>query len=177
MDHLVNPNVNYGKGLFYNPPDTVSATKLPPKGIIILESLKNTHDSFILDCPSDMIFGSQCYHFLNFTDGVNMTVARQRCIEVNLTLATVHSLKENAKISSLVQSETFLQGGFVLNKSWVWLDGTGWDYSNWGQDQPQPSQGTCIIITTTDHWRAAKCSETVKEVICKLKKGAFDINK
>ena len=124
-----------------------------------------------------MVVGSQCYRYMNFTEGVNMTVAQHSCEGVNLTLASVHSWQENQKISSLVMSETFLHGGFVLNSSWVWLDGTGWFYSSWGESQPQPSQGTCIIMIREGVWRAARCSETVTEIICQLEKGIRKIER
>ena len=118
-----------------------------------------------------MIVGSQCYLFLNITEGVNMTMAQQMCEGVDLTLASVHTWQENQKISSLVMGETFLHGGFVLNSTWVWLDGTGWFYTNWGESQPQPSHGTCIIMTKEGAWRAGSCSETVNSIICQLEKG------
>ena len=117
-----------------------------------------------------MILGSQCYHHFEVTEPLNMTMAQLRCAQDNLTLATVHSWQENHFIRSLVQDETVLHGGYI-NLAWVWLDGTAWDFSFWGEGQPQPSQGNCILMDRDGFWRSSSCAESVKEFTCQLEKG------
>ena len=60
--------------------------------------------------------------------------------------------------------------------NFVWSDGTPWDYSNWGQGEPDDWQGIEDCVDETNNkWNTRPCNH-VRTSICKKGKNSFNEN-
>ncbi|XP_051787816.1 scavenger receptor cysteine-rich type 1 protein M130-like isoform X2 [Erpetoichthys calabaricus] len=89
---------------------------------------------------------SQCYQF--FTEKKSWIDAELYCVRLGGNLASVHSSGDHHFITSLIkrsdshQPTTWL-GGFdcVRTLSWLWTDGSQWDFTNWNPGEPNNDRG------------------------------------
>ena len=81
-------------------------------------------------CPDSWSeFNGSCYKYS--TSSSYWTTADTQCLIEGGRLASVHSAEEDAFLQSLASSNSFWIGGYPSgNGSWVWSDGTDFDYSN-----------------------------------------------
>ncbi|XP_072544691.1 macrophage mannose receptor 1-like [Salminus brasiliensis] len=86
-------------------------------------------------------FGSRC--FRTFTAADTWNASEQKCVAVGGHLASVHSSSEYAFLQNLVlnttnsNARTWIGGTDAAQYGvWVWTDGSVFDYSNWGDGQP-----------------------------------------
>ena len=105
---------------------------------------------------------------------MNNSDAKVKCAQLNSTLPSIHSLEENQFVWNL-SKETLLSGEYVRNISWVWLDGSAWDYSYWAAGEP--GEGGCLAMTQRGSWCSQHCSKKVKEIVCKLRRGRLGLNR
>ncbi|MBN3292761.1 LADD protein, partial [Polypterus senegalus] len=71
------------------------------------------------------------------------------CVSLGGNLASVHSSSDNQFITSLIRSRdshnpTSWLGGSnsELTSSWLWTDGSDWDFANWNPGEPNNVGGT-----------------------------------
>ena len=122
-----------------------------------------------LGCPNDWIqHQAECYRTLSIPNGVNSSDARRQCAQVNGALISIHSYRENQFVLNLTE-ETILNAKYVRNISWVWLDGSAWDYRYWAPGEP--GEGGCLTMSEDGSWRSQHCAEKIKKFVCKLKSG------
>lgn len=56
-------------------------------------------------------------------------------------LASVHDDPTNNFLSLLTNHEAWLGGYEETEGSWIWSDGTSWDYVHWGPSEPNNGKG------------------------------------
>ena len=87
-------------------------------------------------------------------------------------LASVHSHEENAFILQLTDGNPWLGGSDLDTEGeWVWSDGTPWDFSPWGRDQPNNRFGNqdCTSMRKHGTWSDSNCAHK-SGFVCKIKK-------
>lgn len=95
-----------------------------------------------------------------------MDDAKLRCKEKKGALISIHGKQENEFIAGNVSSSIPLNGLVVGNTTWIWGDGTAWDYTNWGADEP--GEGECLMMRPGGDWSVADCGRSV-QFVCRLK--------
>ncbi|XP_072574537.1 proteoglycan 3-like [Paramormyrops kingsleyae] len=104
--------------------------------------------------------GSYCVKF--FHETVDFNTARTKCQATNRRgeLLSVHSTSSNKQVIRMPhRGHTGLAwlGGFLQGTSWVWTDGTQFDYSNMARG-PNKSGQQCIAITENGSWIPMSCT-------------------
>ncbi|XP_038817337.1 ladderlectin-like [Salvelinus namaycush] len=93
-------------------------------------------------CPSDWYtYGSHCFKFVSIQQ--SFVDSEQNCLALGGNLASVHSLLEYQFMQALTKDtngdlhSTWL-GGFdaIKEGTWMWSDGSRFDYTNWDTDEP-----------------------------------------
>jgi len=96
------------------------------------------------------MFGDSCYTILNNQNQQYDRIdnCREECTSLGGTLGSIHSKEENSFVYSLIRPArkdvadgTFLGAKYVDSQTFVWEDGTPWDYENWLPDEPS---GECV---------------------------------
>ncbi|XP_055007211.1 galactose-specific lectin nattectin-like [Boleophthalmus pectinirostris] len=102
-------------------------------------------------------FGSRCFKFFNVKK--TWTDAEKSCHEHCANLPSIHSLEEHNFIVNLIKTasggdtRTWLGGSDAVQEgSWLWSDGTRWDYSRWYPNQPDNAGGEHCAA----YWTGAK---------------------
>ncbi|XP_041103278.1 lactose-binding lectin l-2-like [Polyodon spathula] len=92
-------------------------------------------------CSDGVSFNGQCYHYYSVTK--TWADAELHCLSLGGNLASVHSDDDNQFIQDLIKSNekkvslTWLGGSDCFKEgSWVWTDGSKWDYSHWNKNEP-----------------------------------------
>ena len=62
-------------------------------------------------------------------------------------LASIHDILTNNFISNIANDNPVWIGGFNQN-GWTWEDGSLWDYSNWGPNEPNNQDGDEAYVMT-----------------------------
>ena len=62
----------------------------------------------------------------------------------------------------------FWLGGWLLDGTWSWSDGTPWDYENWEPGQPS-GDGDCLNMEETKQWNDRGCNNIGNDLgyVCK----------
>uniref|UniRef100_A0A6Q2YT78 Eosinophil lineage-specific marker n=1 Tax=Esox lucius TaxID=8010 RepID=A0A6Q2YT78_ESOLU len=93
-------------------------------------------------------FGSRCFRFEETLR--SWTEAERHCQSLGGHLASVHSWKESRFLKMLtVGSPLTWIGGNDGGRSWSWTDGSGFNYHEWAQGEPNNYNGVrepCIQI-------------------------------
>ncbi|RWS19437.1 galactose-specific lectin nattectin-like protein, partial [Leptotrombidium deliense] len=113
-------------------------------------------------------FGTKCY-YLNNTIA---TVANnfELCRSLNASMVSIHSEKENELLATILDStnEYWLGGIQVTSslKSFAWLDASVFNFSRWGQDQPNEHEHYfCVaIVFENGSWYDRSCNETRRQL-------------
>ncbi|KAL4228716.1 chromatin-modulating protein mrc1 [Mactra antiquata] len=134
-------------------------------------------------CPSDwQDYNGYCYKAYN--DDANLKTyfdARESCRSMGADLLSLHSsAEESFAFSYSVKGYSWTHytywiglNDFDVEKGYKWVDGTGVNYTNWGNGEPNDSGGTddCVEYNTIQrNWNDNSCYLS-KPFICKLKKG------
>ena len=96
------------------------------------------------------------------------------CKKNNGTLISIHSKKENDLISQYVNTSFIHLNGVLQFDSWMWLDGSGFDYSNWGGAEAEyvhgntAPLGVCFVMMSGGLWRAGDCEEEAEQFVCRI---------
>ena len=121
----------------------------------------------LLDCPEQwMKFGSNCYRYFE-GDKANWTDAEFEChqnpILAKAHLASIHSAEEQKFVLGNFPINIWLGGSDVDEEgSWVWKDGSEWDYSAWRENEPSNSgSGEHCLAISADGWNDYDCSASV----------------
>ena len=107
-------------------------------------------------CPSEWTeFNNNCYKFF---DGIlnSWTEADLRCLQEGGRLTSVHSDEEDKFLKSLVNMEGYWLGGYPSGNSWIWSDGTAFDYDNFYNTSP----GHCFYQSSSYYdygWSGVSC--------------------
>ena len=66
------------------------------------------------------------------------TAAERSFQALSRHLASIHSLEEHTVITKMASKANFWVEGVDVNHNglWEWIDGSGFDYSNWKSSQP-----------------------------------------
>uniref|UniRef100_A0A8C6TAT9 C-type lectin domain-containing protein n=1 Tax=Neogobius melanostomus TaxID=47308 RepID=A0A8C6TAT9_9GOBI len=91
-------------------------------------------------------FGTRCFKF--FDSHLTWTEAEKSCQSLGANLASIHSAEEHTFISGLIKEangenwQTWIGGQDAVQENlWLWSDGSVWDYSNWGEEEPNNAGG------------------------------------
>uniref|UniRef100_A0A8C6WES5 C-type lectin domain-containing protein n=1 Tax=Neogobius melanostomus TaxID=47308 RepID=A0A8C6WES5_9GOBI len=98
-------------------------------------------------CPVGWtLFGTRCFKFFDST--LTWMNAEKSCQSHGANLVSIHSAEEHDFIVDLIKKATGENqwtwiGGHdaVVEKQWMWTDGSVWDYSNWLKGQPSNHGG------------------------------------
>ena len=92
-------------------------------------------------------------------------------------LASVHSDKENALVTSLVYNDTGSEyfGGVWIgascpgyaNRDFSWVDGSDFNIQNWASDQPSDVRLTCLVSIVKKVMAMAICYRFSTVLDCK----------
>ena len=112
------------------------------------------------DCASGWTFFAQtgkCYKYI--TSEVSWTEARTTCqttVPANGDLASVPDSATNDFLANLTESTKFTWVGGHQDQSstWVWSDGTPWEYVSWYSTQPGNERGNedYLVIKQSGTW-------------------------
>lgn len=98
-------------------------------------------------------FGQSCYKLLD-NNGHHYTTrdaCNDDCEKAGGTLTSIHSQKENDFLTNLIRPNekmyTWIGADAVLDatNTFVWMDGTEWDYTNWLEGDPEGNQ-RCVWL-------------------------------
>eukprot|EP00091_Calanus_sinicus_P000132 TRINITY_DN10056_c0_g1_i1.p1 TRINITY_DN10056_c0_g1~~TRINITY_DN10056_c0_g1_i1.p1 ORF type:complete len:133 (+),score=23.34 TRINITY_DN10056_c0_g1_i1:129-527(+) len=119
-------------------------------------------------------FGSHCYKYFEEA-GIDWNAAKARCQKEGAHLTSIHSKEENQFLANL-SAETFvLIGGndLATEGTFVWTDGSAWDYSPWFAKQPDDSnmREDCLEMGFRSNtlWNDLPCDLPRGKFICKKK--------
>jgi hypothetical protein len=103
-------------------------------------------------------------------------VAKARCEQEGGHLTSIHSPEENQFLATLSpQNSIVMIGGNDLETegTFVWTDGSDWDYQNWRPGQPSNAGGVehCAEMGWGGEtlWNDQPCNYPRGEFICKKK--------
>uniref|UniRef100_A0A3Q2U6V3 Galactose-specific lectin nattectin-like n=1 Tax=Fundulus heteroclitus TaxID=8078 RepID=A0A3Q2U6V3_FUNHE len=127
-------------------------------------------------CPPGWTqFGSRCFIF--HYQARTWSDAEKFCIAIGGNLASIHSSDENTFISEMIKRETGSTrdtwiGGYdaVTEKTWLWSDGSSFQFVNWYNNQPDNYRGTqhCLEINYGgDYWNDMPCTSSMPFVCAK----------
>ena len=108
--------------------------------------------------------------------------AQARCEKEGSNLASVQTVEEKQFMVTLDSLDNYVWiGGNDIDTegSWVWIDGSAWNYTNWGSGEPNNCCGTpntccggehCVEMrgTGNGNWNDQDCNDRLP-FICKKK--------
>uniref|UniRef100_A0A8C4T477 C-type lectin domain-containing protein n=1 Tax=Erpetoichthys calabaricus TaxID=27687 RepID=A0A8C4T477_ERPCA len=130
-------------------------------------------------------FNGRCYMFFPFPK--SWADSEVHCVSLGGSLASVHNSYANHFITNLIKSQdstgppTCWLGltngriaGVLQTSSWLWTDGSPWDFTKWHWGEPNNFGGTenCIHINYTFNWNSMEKKQKVfsqrgaREVMC-----------
>jgi len=86
-----------------------------------------------------------CYKY--YSEYVTPIDASIHCKKNRGLLASIHDILTNNFISNITSDNPVWIGGFKQN-GWTWEDGSLWDYSNWGPNEPNNQGGDEAYVMT-----------------------------
>ncbi|TDH06446.1 hypothetical protein EPR50_G00113310 [Perca flavescens] len=112
-------------------------------------------------CPPGWTqFGSRCFAF--YSETKSWINAENFCISAGGNLASIHSDEEQTFLKDFIKQVTGTYpdswiGGFdaVKEGTWMWADGSKFNYNIWAEGQPDNFRGVenCIVM----NWGAGTC--------------------
>ncbi|XP_055007218.1 galactose-specific lectin nattectin-like [Boleophthalmus pectinirostris] len=120
-------------------------------------------------------FDSHCFKF--FEEQKTWTEAEKSCHSLNGNLASIHSEDENTFVVGMIVeatghlASTWLGGNdAVLEGTWMWSDGSAWDFTAWADSQPDNAGGNehnMHINFNGPYWNDAPNSVTLPYICAK----------
>merc|ERR1712117_359348 len=133
--------------------------------------------SMCAGCPDEWeYFGStgKCYKFFKNIGFLSWAEAQTNCRNMQGQLAAVHSEELNMMLAGLTDGRNTWLGALRTgpdpfdNGSWIWMDGSSFDYDNWGSTQPDNLSGSefCLHMNTHQgNWNDIDCVEKDPNVV------------
>ncbi|XP_077862270.1 macrophage mannose receptor 1-like [Saccoglossus kowalevskii] len=133
------------------------------------------------DCASGWTsFHTSCYQFESESPQ-SWDSAQSRCQQSGGNLVTVNDNVEQAfltsQLTSIVNGDMYWIGLSDTNEpgTYEWVDGQPVQYSNWDNEQPDPTTGDCVAMASgkigAGLWSGIPCGESHAYVCEKLKPG------
>jgi len=128
-------------------------------------------------CPSGLTeYNNSCWKFIYSSNSNSWQNAQDYCESLGANLASIHSEAEFLFLQDLVASYSgsFWLGGTdaAVEGSWLWSDGSDWDYINWMPGQPDSGTSqNCLAMDTGEggSWRDLGCiTDNVYSFICRM---------
>ena len=95
-----------------------------------------------LECPSGFTYyphTHKCYKFIR--EQLNWKECEAKCNTFGGNLASIHDLKTNDFLFSLMPTNAFIGGYKKSDGKWYWTDGSPMDYTHWYTGQPDNRKG------------------------------------
>uniref|UniRef100_A0A1I8AIP5 C-type lectin domain-containing protein n=1 Tax=Steinernema glaseri TaxID=37863 RepID=A0A1I8AIP5_9BILA len=96
--------------------------------------------------------------------------ARKWCASHGADLVSIHSEQENLFVYGMWSYGTWLGGHSPSrNNTFVWADGTEWDFQNWSQNDPNNQffgDANCLQAFIKNQWTSSSCSDA-NPFVCK----------
>ncbi|KAI1897999.1 hypothetical protein AGOR_G00089080 [Albula goreensis] len=152
---------------------------------LFLESKNGSIDDLLLtfqtkpaisnNCPIDWdVYGQRCFKFIQRS--MTWIEGEKYCLSIGGNLASVHSKEEYLFLQHIIQRG---HGGYpivwiggsncVEVKTWLWSDGSNFDYYNWNSGEPNNSGGheNCLQMNAGGEkaWNDLGCSSSMY-IIC-----------
>ena len=123
---------------------------------------------YVIDCPEKwLMFDSKCYRQ---PEGIATDWADAESMCQNMSpgahLASIHSREEQKFVEDnfppTAKNPHIWLGGSDTNEegSWVWTDGSSWDYTSWTENEPNNNHATgenCLLGHWGDGWNDINC--------------------
>ena len=100
------------------------------------------------------------------TIGKNWFEAETECQKDGGSLASVTSEEENIAVSREASTNWVWIGGRRELWEWNWVDNSTWDYTKWGEDQPEGFDDSCAHIGELGSWFVAPCTSKQLSFVC-----------
>uniref|UniRef100_U3FVH4 C-type lectin 1 n=1 Tax=Micrurus fulvius TaxID=8637 RepID=U3FVH4_MICFL len=131
-------------------------------------------------CPSDWYsFDKFCYKFIKQWKSWNDAEASCTRLQNSSHLASIHSQAEIFRVQKVIFMNTVLYDDVWIglsdpweNGTWVWSDGSAYDYTSWVSEKPSAvdEEQHCVHLSSSSRyreWEAATC-ESNNYFICKM---------
>ena len=107
--------------------------------------------------------------FVYVADVGSWAAGRAACQSRGGDLASIHSAAENALAFAVVPQSTSVWIGAsdsAREGTWVWVDGTPFDYHNWHAGEPNQWGGNedCVEVNSSGKWNDCNCAKRFKFV-------------
>ncbi|KAI4879507.1 hypothetical protein NFI96_030058 [Prochilodus magdalenae] len=102
-------------------------------------------------CPYGWVmYHRRCYKY--FAHHVDWATAEATCMHLGGHLVSIHNAAENHLVKILIRHHDWSQRPTWLGLSdcqrrntWLWSDGTRYQYSKWNRHEPNHSHGECCV--------------------------------
>uniref|UniRef100_A0AC34FYF3 C-type lectin domain-containing protein n=1 Tax=Panagrolaimus sp. ES5 TaxID=591445 RepID=A0AC34FYF3_9BILA len=134
-------------------------------------------------CPCTSVqYQSNCYIFNSTKTG--FALAELSCRQVGGHLASVHDGFTNAVIgqealkhlNKSAPNDLWIGATKLLsNANWNWTDGSGFDFTDWKQKEPQnvTDMNCALMSATDDYWITQDCNE-LNSFVCQIPLSVFN---
>jgi len=120
----------------------------------------------VLQCKADWTeFQGHCYKFSGTSNSYYWTSSDAICLGEGGRLASVHSAEEDQFLQSLANGNNYWMGGYPSDNTWVWSDGTEYDYVG---NVYSMDNGECIAYQNGYGWYTYSCTNDGFYYICKI---------
>ena len=151
----------------------VTAMRLWLRPVLLLLSAIGSYCQY---CPIDWVmYGDKCYKYMDAR--MTWNDAEEACglIHSGCTLASAHDLEQNAFLSESVAGNTIAWLGLrraSKNSSWVWTDGSTYDFEYWYHGFPVNDDDQCARQHCYEPgmWCSKSCNDAGDEYafICQI---------
>lgn len=102
--------------------------------------------------PDARAFGGHHYLLVDKVEDLSWVKAKQQCEDRGAHLAVVTTAEEAAFVTTLCDGRYMYLGASDAAKegTWVWVDGSAWQFTNWLDGQPNDYTGAENYLATYD---------------------------
>jgi hypothetical protein len=129
----------------------------------ICESQEQPTDVFKLcrdvpgDCPCDTVSGSSGEYL--YCPAAPWGSAAAQCRAWGSDLPGIHDEELNTELMGLSDGAEHWLGATGSIGAWSWSDGSVWDFSSWGNTQPNhPGSQNCVLMNQNGLWLTKNCN-------------------
>ena len=124
---------------------------------------------FLYICPPQDAPATYEFHYVSTS--LTWQAAEDNCLSLGGHLASAHSVEEQESLLALGGTSRYWIGGndIATEGSWMWSDGTPWDYTAWCGPEPNNMGNEDCVENHGTHlcWNDRPCGTTQRS-ICKL---------